>query len=836
MRLLFLLVFMVILVSGNAQPKGFTAIRTSQPPKIDGQLDEDVWKQAAIASDFIQYFPTAHAKATVKTEVRFLYDDDALYIGAHLLDDPSQIRRQLTARDGEQQADVDYFSIFIDTYNDHQNGFQFLVTAANVQSDAKLSGSSSILSGNYGDKSWDAVWQSKTSITSDGWIAEVRIPYFSIRFADQEIQTWGVQFLRFLRRNTESSFWNPVNPNLSGFVNQFGTVQQIQNIRPPLRLSFSPYLSGGFRSSPDAPGKNSEFLRSGGMDVKFGVNESFTLDATLIPDFGQVVSDNIVNNLSPFEVRFQENRPFFTEGTELFNKAGLFYSRRIGSTPAKYDQVADFSASNPDWQVKKNLSVTQLYNATKFSGRTEQKLGIGVFNAVTAPMKAHLINTASKSDSVIQTEPLTNYSIIVLDQAFKGRSYITLTNTNVMREGRERDANVSALDFAVYNKTNTYSLSGTARISSVKGLSTYTGFTSTVFDTVHMGNASYVTPYNGYNARLRLAKISGKWHYSVAGKITSDKFDPNDLGYQQFANNVNYQASASYNQYQPTRLFYNYLYSINVTANWLYKPYAFADYEVNASGIWVFKNMWDLRLTIGGEPLWKNDYFELRTPGRYVKLPNYFYVVVGGSTDSRKRLFADYEFVFAEASLPNNPYFTSAIGVRYRFSNKFSLSLNGERKHDKSQIGYAFRREANGAPIIGFREYKEVSTIFSGIYNFTPRMNVTLRGRHYWSAVTYQNFYNVTENGSYNKRPFIPGQDFNFGVFNVDAFYTWDFRPGSRVIIGWKNWLGNNYSVLQYDRETSNYYRNFKNTFSLPHGNELTLRVIYFLDYNQLRR
>jgi hypothetical protein len=189
--------------------------------------------------------------------------------------------------------------------------------------------------------------------------------------------------LRFFRRNNESSYWNPVDPKENGFVNQFGEFKDLKNIMPPLRLSFSPYVTTGIRSTPQYPtGFRSEWLRNGGMDVKWGINESFTVDATLIPDFGQVVSDNVVNNLTPYEVRFTENRQFFTEGTEIFNKAGLFYSRRVGATPTKYNSVRNFVASHPDWEIIKNPSITQLINATKFSGRTQKKLGIGIFNAV----------------------------------------------------------------------------------------------------------------------------------------------------------------------------------------------------------------------------------------------------------------------------------------------------------------------------------------------------------------------------------------------------------------------------------------------------------------------
>jgi hypothetical protein len=331
----------------SSQEKSIQAVKTEQAPKIDGNLDDGAWSAAPVLTDFIQNYPTYGMPGSQKTEIRVLYDNTAIYVGAYMYDDPSLIRKQITARDAEQQTDVDYFSIFLDTYNDNQNGFQFLVTTANVQTDARLSPNFTGEFGNYGDKTWDAVWESKVSIKQDGWVAELKIPYISLRFAKKDLQDWGLQLLRFIRRTNETNFWNAVDPQVNGFVNQFGNMTGLKNIQPPLRLSFSPYVTTGYRSSPFANTYLNEWLRNGGMDLKYGLNESFTLDATLIPDFGQVISDNVVNNLTPYEVQFQENRQFFTEGTELFNKAGLFYSRRVGATPEGYYGIRDLVESDP---------------------------------------------------------------------------------------------------------------------------------------------------------------------------------------------------------------------------------------------------------------------------------------------------------------------------------------------------------------------------------------------------------------------------------------------------------------------------------------------------------
>ncbi len=796
-----------------AQVKTTEAVKTVQAPRIDGLLNDDAWQEAPVLTDFIQNSPSPGSPASSKTVVRILYDNTAIYVGAYLFDDPSLIRKQFTARDGEQMRDVDYFSVFFDTYHDKQNGFQFLVTTANVQSDARVSPTYSGEFGSYGDKTWDAVWESKVSMQKDGWVVEMRIPYVSLRFSKKEVQDWGLQLLRFTRRNNETDFWNPISPTVNGFANQFGQLSGLKHIEPPLRLSFSPYVTTGFRTSPVGNGYLNEWLRNGGMDLKYGLNESFTLDATLVPDFGQVISDNVVNNLTPYEVQFQENRQFFTEGTEIFNKAKLFYSRRVGALPGGYYSVIGMAESDPDLEIVRNPTSTQLYNAVKFSGRTKNKLGIGIFNAVTAPMKATLRNKITREETTIETEPLANYNILVLDQAFKGRSSLTFTNTNVMRNGAARDANVSALDFALYDKRNLHALQGTARYSKIWSSS----------------------GYDGYNTTLRYGKVSGNWQYYVMGNVESKNYDPNDLGILQAANEISYRGSISYRRYKPSRSLIDYSYTLLPRLQYLYKPYAYNRFDVQARGFWLFRNFWDLSVVAGVVPGWESNYFELRTDGRALRYPSNYSLEASGSTDSRKKAFVNFGLVYAVAPEFSNTYRSVSLGMRYRFGDRFSLDLQTSSHFEDNQLGYAFMRETNGEPIVGFRKNRDFTSVLSGIYNFAYRLNLTLRARHYWNKVNYASFHNVDNRGDLISRPFISGQDDNVNVFNVDAFLTWDFRLGSRLILGYKNWLGSD-ETIQFNSGQNNYLRNLSKTFDLRHGNEVTVRFIYFLDYNQLRR
>lgn len=796
-----------------AQEKNIEALKINSAIKIDGILDEAAWGQASIADSFIENSPNYGAIPKHPTIVRVLYSDQAVYIGAYMYDDPKKIRKQLTSRDGEQRQDIDYFSVFFDTYNDNQNGYQFLVTARNVQSDGRLVANRVSQFGLPTDYSWDAVWESKVTIQKDGWIVEMKIPYSALRFSKKEIQDWGINFQRYTRRNNESAFWNKVDPNQNGFVNQFGNLTGVKNIVPPLRLSFLPYITTGVRTTPYADGTTkTTILRNGGMDVKYGVNESFTLDATLIPDFGQVVSDNVVLNLTPYEVQFQENRPFFTEGIELFNKAGLFYSRRVGGTPTNYSAVNAMVDTTPNMQIVSNPGITQLYNATKFSGRTKSKLGIGIFNAVAAQMNAEVLDKTTGKITKIETEPLTNYNIIVLDQALKGRSSITFTNTNVIRSGGSRNANVSGLDVNLFDNENRYNFVWSSRYSAITGIDKYDGF------------ANY----------LRFAKIRGHWQYSISNNIESKRYDPNDLGFLKAPNEFSGVGQIGYYMFTPTKNFFSQNYSITVIPVYLLTPFKFSSIQYLANAFWFFKNFWDFTIKATVVPDWQKDYFEMRTEGKVLKRQPYWFAGVNGSSDSRKRFFFRYGLGYAEApGFKSDSYYTYEIGSRYRFNEHFSLDFDISHNQDNGQYGYSFT-ETNGEPVAGRRKNVAVSSVLSGIYNLTSSMNITMRARHYWSQVLYSNFFTTDVNGDYIPHTFVAGQDQNFNAFNLDMFYTWDFKYGSKLIVGWKNALGSDFPIngVQYDR----YAQNLNQVFQHPHGNEFNIRFIYYIDYLTLHK
>ena len=446
-----LLIFLICF-QGLAQ-KQLEAKFTSEKITIDGQLKEVSWSAQQELEPFIQIKPEPGQLSKSKTSVQLLYDQDALYFAFFCEDHPDSISKVLSLRD-DYNPNCDIIGIFLDTYNDNQNGFYFGLTSRGVQLDAKIVGI------DYNDK-LNLVWHSAVEIVENGWLAEIRIPYSALRFPQKAVQDWGINFGRQIARNREESSWVTVNPDLENMLLESGDVTNIKNITPPLRLALIPYISAYADEVRQEDGSKN-LLRSfnGGMDIKYGINEAFTLDLTLVPDFGQVVFDQQVLNLTPFEVQFNENRQFFTEGMELFNKAGIFYSRRIGiQAPSKVTQTF-----LKDGEYLENIpGSSQLYNASKISGRNRKGLGIGVFNAVNAEQIATAVSTLDGSKRDVLISPLTNYNVLVFDQNLKNNSSVTLTNTNVWRAGAVYDANVSAFKFNLNTKYNNYYITETEK-------------------------------------------------------------------------------------------------------------------------------------------------------------------------------------------------------------------------------------------------------------------------------------------------------------------------------------------------------------------------------------
>jgi len=805
--------------------KQLEALRIKEAPKVDGLLDEPVWQQAQVATHFIQNRPTPGPVEKHPTQVRILYDDEALYIGA-LMQDVSQdsIFRELGRRDN--LGNTDWFGVFLDTYNDQINGVGFFVTPAGVQLDARYSA-------NGEDFSWNAVWESSTRLEGTSWVAELKIPYSALRFGSKAEQLWGLNFMRNRQSTRQGLFWNHVDPAKNGFVNQWGTLRGIRNIEAPLRLSLTPYVSGVAARYPyekeenDKKAYKNDLNLSGGMDVKYGINDAFTLDMTLIPDFSQVQSDNQVLNLSPFEVQFNENRPFFMEGTELFNKGGFFYSRRIGGRPVRYDKVDE--EAYEDYTVIENPRETKMLNGTKVSGRTQSGLGVGIFNALVGSQYAKLEDKEGKQIT-LETQPLTNYNVMVLDQSLKNNSYVTLVNTNVMRQGSTYDANLTGALFRLANKGNTYEVNGKAALSQRFGAE---------------------EDKRGYMYRLGLGKISGNFTYNFTHSVESDTYNPNDLGILFSNNSMEENLQLRYNVFKPFWKLLNLYGDIGTVYARRYKPDAFQNFAIYSNLRGTFKNFLSSGLWVTVEPVRTNDFFEPHVEGWFYDFPTNNNVGGWISTDYRKKLALDVEANYRWFDENRRRNINYLIAPRYRVNNQLSFVYQYSRNLRLDDMGYAndFTTTAGDAEqqhvIFGLRDVHTTTNTLTGNYIFNNKMSVSLRARHYWSEVEYQRFFSLSkEKGTltpdsypqgYNGQYADKNHNINYNAFNVDMVYSWWFAPGSEVSVVWKN------AILTEEKQLEpKYFDNFSRTLSSPQSNSFSVKVLYYIDYlilkNKLRK
>ncbi|WP_276360134.1 DUF5916 domain-containing protein [Daejeonella sp. H1SJ63] len=805
--LIFFSFFLVFVCFSEAQEsKTFSAIRTEHSPKIDGELDDRAWKETMPASRFTEFKPVPGRVETEdkRTEVRIVYDNTAIYIGARMYDEPDSIFREVMPRDN--LANSDFIGIVFDTYLDRINAFGFYVSSTGTQFDAKYSNSGSE------DNNWNAVWDSQVKIDSLGWTAELKIPYSALRFSSNDIQEWGLNMTRRRHMSNRQSSWNAIDPKVSGFINQSGELQGIKGIKSPVRLSFSPYLSSTVNhyphNQPELQNTSSSF--NGGMDIKYGINQSFTLDMTLVPDFGQIRSDNRVLNLSPFEVRFNENRQFFTEGTELFNKGNLFYSRRIGSNPAYIANIN--SRLLPGETVKEHPSQSKLLNATKISGRSQNGLGLGFFNAVTKRGFSRVQNSLGE-ERLIETHPLTNYNILVLDQSLKNNSSVTFLNTNVLRQGSAYDANVSSFLTNLNDRNNRYYISGAGKIS-------YVGAETP-------GSSSNT----GFNYELDAGKKSGNFTWGYGFELTDNKFDPTDLGYFNNNNFINNSLNLGFNSYTPGMVFNRFNTYMGIFQTQRFKPRAYQSSRASLGGFFEFKNFWTLNLDFYRQFMGK-DFYEPRVAGKEYNTPASTYANFRLRSNPIRKYNAG---VFFSARLREQFHgvgYVAGFYQNFRVKNRLSLGVdfNTQPQYDYSAwLGISKAKEI----IFSRFDRNTIESMFDATYTFNSNMAIMARGRHYWSNRNNLAFYFLRDDGelqSHDGAEF-KGTHTNYNVFNIDLVYSWRFAPGSELSLAYKN--------LSEDMESDNrmgYLQNFDHIMSQPQNNNLSLKILYYVDYLQLKR
>ena len=724
-----------------------------------------------------------------------LFDDNNIYVLGYCYDDhPDSILTQLGERDDNLNADL--FSVSFDTYNNMLDAFTFSVSASGVQSDSRIS-----------DPLFNAVWESAVQIVADGWIAEIKIPYYAIRFPKGDEQVWRVQFEREIRRTRTELQWSLVPKNVETELNYWGLLEGLNEIKDPLRLSLSPYVS----SFAEFAGGESTIGYGAGADLKLGLNESFTLDMTLLPDFSQVRSDNIVKNLGAFEVVFEEQRPFFQEGVELFNLGDLFYSRRIGGVPNRYNQA--FSELDSTEVAIENPISAKLVNVAKISGRNKNGLGIGIMNAITAPSNAIIENTVTENTRVIQTNPLVNYSIISFDQNLKNNSSVYFINLNTMRDGDFIDANVSAAGLNLVSKNSAYTISGDIKISQR--------------DTNLLENILEANPGDGLSYSINIAKIKGNFKFELSSESKSPNYNPNDLGVNFRTNIRTHAVNFQYNKYNPFWILNSMYNSFNLSLDQDYSTGEVLKKNYGGSFFFIFPNFSALSIDVGSQIGDGIDLFESRVAGQKFIVPEYYYNGISISTDYRKRFALDGGIGYGEGYFTDyivNNYFQVNLSPIIRLNDK--LTLTPSSNYSIFLNGAGFAGYFDDQPKYGVRDVRTLVNILQGKYLFKNNLSLTLRIRHYWSYGLYDYYGDLDAEGYIIRDDSFSGNaDFNFNAFNTDLIFAWQFAPGSFLNIVYKNDLQRD----EQDIELS-YFNNLSSVLDEGQRNTITMKVIYFFD------
>ncbi len=804
-------------------------------PVLDGKLDEAAWATAEVATGFTQLRPNPGTASTQRTESYVLYDDDAIYVGFHCYDDaPQEIVRRLARRDDWNVSDK--VIVGIDSYGDGRTAFLFGVNAAGVKYDFLIYNDSNE------DFSWDAVWDVAVAHQAGGWTAEFRIPLSQLRFQTGDgLQAWGIEFQRDIARNDEKSFWAPLLPDVDGVVSRFGKLGGLTGLASPRRLEVQPYVATRLTREPgdglDPFYHENDVAGSAGADVRYGLTSNLTLSATINPDFGQVEADPAVVNLSAFETFFEERRPFFVEGVDVFEfgqtrgytsnyRPTFFYSRRIGRQPQRAldDDAYDYIDA-PDQ--------TTIATAAKLSGKVGD-WSIGVLDAVTTEEQARFIDTngAERRSAV---EPLTNYTVGRVKRDFRnGNSVVgglfTATNRSMsdpVFEGvTPSEAYVGGLDFEHAWGNRAWAVSGVVAGSYVAG-------SAEVIDDLQRAPQRYLqrpdaghlaldpgaTSLSGSYGAFSVAKTGGKLIGSVTANLVSPGFEVNDLGFQSRSDAYALSGIVIYNENEPGP---DWLRRWGGNVNWNLS--ANGDGQIIGRGINFnsnvqLSNLWGGGLYVGGVPAAVyND--RLTRGGPVARRPADIGVNPWIYSDPRKAVSGE-AYAYLRTEFVDNPEYDLSFGtditVRPNSSLELTFSPELSREFDTDQFVESVESEAATATfgsryVFGDIEQTSFSVGVRANWTFTPDLSLQLYARPFVTAGRYSGFKEFATPGTYDfdvygvdrgaiekaEDAFVvtPGDggeafsfddpNFNFRSLRGSAVVRWEYRPGSALFFVWQ--------------------------------------------------
>lgn len=810
-----LVVALLVSLGGSVEAQQtLRAARTTTPLVIDGRLSEEAWSHADVADQFTQRDPEEGKPATERTEIRVLYDADALYVGARMLDsDPGRIIKRLSSRD-VLDTEADRLMIFLDPRHDRRTGVEFWISAAGVQRDAVISNDT------REDTSWDAVWTSAVSFDNQGWSAELRIPYSQLRFNEGQAQTWGLNVARFIQRKNETSWLELVPKNENGLASRMMQLTGIDGIRPARRLEVAPYVAA--RQEFVQPGKpgdpfndGSRMFGSVGLDVKAGVTGGLTLDATINPDFGQAEVDPAVVNLSAFETFFEEKRRFFIEGADIFNNFGvggsnnffgfntsdpsLFYSRRIGRAPQG-------RAGGDFVDVPRAATIV---GAMKLTGKTANGWSIGVLDALTGVEKARVITSGVRSRA--EVEPRTNYFVLrVLHDFSRGGAGFLATSvlrdlkTPELRDLLTRRAFVFGGDaFYFFDHKKDWVVTGKMSGSSISGSETAIAAMQRAPqryyqrpDAPEVSLDATRRSLSGYAGRVNLNRNEGVWRVNAALWGVSPGFESNDLGFHQTGDRAGGHGVLMWHKTKVDRW-------TRDRGAWIAKSWVWNFNRELQNNLWfgcgnaVFLNYWsangcashsyrtlDDRLTRGG-PLATN--------------PGGNGANVGLNSDSRKTVSFNI-FGGRDWDEFGSWAINDGLTVNVKALPSLTISTGPQRTRSKTLAQYVGTRvDPSATATFGERyvfapiDQTQVTLTTRINYIITPRASLQVFMQPLLAGGKYKAFQELAAPRTFDFKQYVApdgspafdNPDFNFKSLRVNAVFRWEFRPGSTLYGVW---------------------------------------------------
>ena len=765
------------------------AQRATTPPVIDGRDNDAVWGLAQVITTFRQFRPVEDADPTILTEAKVAYDDRNFYAFVRGFDPhPDSILKLLARRD--IRVCCDQIKIVIDSYHDRRTGYEFAVNPAGVKRDY------AIYADNHEDETWDGVWEVATQVDSLGWTAEFRIPLSQLRYAHRASNVFGFAVWRDIdRRNSERVSWPLYRVSHPGFASQLGDVVGLDGLPAPTRLEVAPYA---VTKNVPKPGFERDQQVAVGADVKYGLTSNLTIDATVNPDFGQVEADPSVLNLSAFETFFQERRPFFMEGTGIFQFGvncsvvncygeGLFYSRRVGRSPQLGDLYGD--ANSP--------TSSRILGAAKLTGRLSNGLTIGALDGVTQ-------RATGTSDRTI--EPLTNYAAVRGQQDFRnGESNIGFMATAVNRGSDQWTADllrskayVGALDFRHRFHKGRYQLSGSLDFSSVGG-------SAAAIDSTQRSSVHYYqrpddkllldptrTSLAGDAEELLFRRTSGFLQFETSYERRSPGFEINDLGFLLYANQQSWNNWASLNWFKPFAIFQQGFWNFNWWQYWTADGLP-TERAVNTNAHMQLNNLWYVH--IGGTVGQLGGVFDDRQArgGPAVRVSPYFAPWFGFGGDSRKPI-VPYLFVnLFRGNAGHSSRFSASPEIDMRVASQFIGSVVLNLSHSINDVQYVGTVTDTAGAHYAFAHLDQKTASLSFRLDYTASTTLTLQA--YASPFVSKGHYSrVRELVSPRAEQYddryaaysgtSPG-DFNFKQFNSNLVMRWEYRPGSTLFVVW---------------------------------------------------